>query len=75
MQFLWALVWFSGWIAVDLILALIIGRAARLGEPSYEATTKQQVIGLESLPLTVDQTPSHTNRRADQDADALANSA
>ncbi|HLZ37181.1 MAG TPA: hypothetical protein VKP64_05350 [Mycobacteriales bacterium] len=26
------------WIVVDLILVLVIGRAARLGEPSYATT-------------------------------------
>ena len=32
----WVFTGLCAWIVVDLILVLVVGRAARLGEPSYE---------------------------------------
>lgn len=63
MSVLWLLVGLFAWIAVDLILALIIGRAARLGEWTEEGSADiggDSPLLLESCAPVQAPSPLHT---------------
>lgn len=64
MHLWWVVAGLCAWIVVDLILVLVIGRAARLGEPSYETTGDPglQLIAAAAAPVT-----GHIGQRAEQE--------